>query len=188
MLPATIEQAKKWKSDAFAILYDATYDSIYRYIFHRLLDTIHTEDTISLVYEKAFKNITKFRGSTENELYSWLYQIAYNSIIDHQRSVHDVDSLEEILWEPWVHHDTGDIIDKKEKLEEVLEFLKTLTEKERNIITMRIWDDMEYSDIAKITWESETNLRKITSRTLAKIAANVSPLAFLSFIFFHVWK
>ncbi len=100
MLPGTIEQAKNGKSDAFATLYDATYDSMYRYIFHRTLDTIHTEDIISLVYEKAFKNITKFRGTTENELYSWLYQIAYNSIIDHSRREHEVESLEDIIWEP----------------------------------------------------------------------------------------
>lgn len=55
MLTRDIERAKKGESDAFAILYDATYDQIYRYIFHRVLDTIHTEDIISIVYEKAFK-------------------------------------------------------------------------------------------------------------------------------------
>lgn len=100
MLGATIDQAKNGSSNAFAVLYDATYDIIYRYIFHRTLDTMHTEDIISLVYEKAFKNIKKFRGTTENEIHSWLYQIAYNSIIDHARMSHDVASLEEVLWEP----------------------------------------------------------------------------------------
>ena len=67
-------------------------------------------------------------------------------------------------------------------------YLETLGERERSIITMKIWDDMDYSEIAKITGESEANLRKITSRTLAKIAANVSPLAFITFILLHVWK
>lgn len=188
MLPGTIFEAKNGASEAFATLYDATYDSIYRYIFYRTLDTIHTEDIISLVYEKAFKGIKKFRGTTENEVYSWLYQIAYTTVIDHSRKHQDVDSIEELAWEPAHYEENGDLLDKKEKLREVIAYLETLPEKEKNIITMRVWDDMDYSQIAEITWESEVNLRKITSRTLAKIAANVTPLAFVSFILFHVWK
>ncbi|GAB0174553.1 MAG: sigma-70 family RNA polymerase sigma factor [Candidatus Altimarinota bacterium] len=188
MLTRDIERAKKGESDAFATLYDATYDQIYRYIFHRVLDTIHTEDIISIVYEKALKGIKKFRGTSENELYSWLYQISYTSIIDYSRGSHDIESLEEVTWEPVYHEEKGNTLDNKEKLEEVLLYLKTLSEKERSIITMRIWDDMDYSEIAKITGDSEANLRKITSRTLAKIASNVSPLAFVSFILIHVWK
>lgn len=188
MLPATIERAKKWESDAFATLFDGTYDRIYRYIFHRVLDTIHTEDILSLVYEKALKHVTKFRGTTENELYSWLYQIAYTTIVDFSRKSHDVESLDELLWEPSYHEDKWNIFDHKGKLDEVLAYLETLGEKERSILTMRIWDDMDYSEIAKITWESEPNLRKILSRTLAKIAANVSPLAFITLLFIHVWK
>jgi RNA polymerase sigma-70 factor, ECF subfamily len=188
MLPATIDRAKKWESDAFATLYDGTYDRIYRYIFHRVLDTIHTEDILSHVYEKALKNITKFRWTTENELYSWLYQIAYTTIVDFSRKSHDVESLDELIWEPRYEEDKWKLFDHREKLDEVLSYLKTLSEKERNIITMRIWDDMEYSEIAKITGESESNLRKILSRTIAKIAANVSPLAFISLILIHVWK
>ncbi len=188
MLAKVIERVKSWESDAFATLYDATYDRIYRYIFHRVLDTLVTEDIISTVYHKALKNRKKFRWTTENEIYSWLLQISYTSIIDYNRWSHEIQSLEEILWEPSTIWDNGNTIDQKEKLDEILSYLETLTEKEKCIITMRIWDDMEYDEIARITGESEANIRKITSRTLAKIAANVSPLTFVSFLLTHVWK
>jgi RNA polymerase sigma factor (sigma-70 family) len=153
-----------------------------------VLDTIQTEDIISEVYHKALKNVKKFRWSTEGEVHSWIFQIAYTTIIDHARHEHEIESLEEITWEPSIVEEKWSTLDAKDKLSEVISYLETLTEKERSIVTMRIWDDMDYSEIAKVTGESESNLRKICSRTLAKIAANVSPLAFVSFILHHVWR
>jgi DNA-directed RNA polymerase specialized sigma24 family protein len=65
--------------------------------------------------------------------------------------------------------------------------MKTLSEKERNILTMRIWDDLSYAEISLITGDSEANIRKITSRTLAKIASNVSALSLIIFLLSHVY-
>jgi DNA-directed RNA polymerase specialized sigma24 family protein len=50
---------------ALGALYDATYDKIYRYVFHRTLDTLETEEIMSDVYMKVFKNLKKFRGTSE---------------------------------------------------------------------------------------------------------------------------
>ena len=47
--------------DALGILYDASYDQVYRMLFHRTLDTAFTEDLISDVYMKVMKGIRKFQ-------------------------------------------------------------------------------------------------------------------------------
>ena len=73
-------------------------------------------------------------------------------------------------------------IDNKTKLNEVLNFMKTLTEREQTILTLRIWDDLSYDEISFITGESVVNTKQIVSRSLAKIAANVSYIIFLTFI------
>lgn len=185
MLVDTLAQAKTWDTKAFGALYDASYDRVYRYIFHRTLDTIQTEDIISEVYEKVMRSMTKFRGSTEWEYYSWIYHICYTTIIDYSRADIWVDSLEDISWEPY--YDASDDIDARDKLVEVLEYMKTLSEKERTILTMRIWDDLSYAEISLITGESEANIRKIVSRTLAKIASNVSALSLIIFLLSHVY-
>jgi DNA-directed RNA polymerase specialized sigma24 family protein len=64
--------------------------------------------------------------------------------------------------------------------------MDTLSLRDKNIVMMRIWDDMSYEDISRITGESVANSKKIVSRTLEKIAANVSVSAFILLILPHV--
>lgn len=187
MLPQTLAQAKIWDMSAFGVLYDESYDRVYRYIFHRTLDTTVTEDIISEVFIKALKNIKKFRGMTEGEYYAWIFQISYTTLIDFSRKKIWIDSLEEIEWELWYEENKDDVLDRKEKLKEVLKYMKTLTEKERTIITMRIWDDLSYEEIAWITQETEINIRKIVSRTLTRIISNVSALSIIFLFITYVW-
>lgn len=60
-------------------------------------------------------------------------------------------------------------IDNKSKLEEVLTYMSSLSEKEQAILRLRIWDELSYQEIADITGESVVNAKKIVSRSLAKI-------------------
>lgn len=67
-----------------------------------------------------------------------------------------------------------------------MNFLGTLSEKERTILTMRIWDDLSYAEISEITGESVANAKKIVSRTMAKIAANVTYIFIFSLFLSYV--
>ncbi|MFZ2256387.1 MAG: sigma factor-like helix-turn-helix DNA-binding protein [Patescibacteria group bacterium] len=78
-------------------------------------------------------------------------------------------------------------IDDRDKLREVLNYINTaLSERDKNIVMMRIWDDMSYEDISRITGESVSNSKKIVSRTLQKISANVSAFCLLALVLQHV--
>lgn len=67
-----------------------------------------------------------------------------------------------------------------------MNFLGTLSEKERTILTMRIWDDLSYAEISEITGESVANAKKIVSRTMAKIAANITYIFIFSLFLSYV--
>jgi DNA-directed RNA polymerase specialized sigma24 family protein len=62
----------------------------------------------------------------------------------------------------------------------------TFSERDKNILLLRIWDDMSYDEIAQITGESVSNSKKIVSRSLAKIGANISFSALFIFFISHV--
>ncbi len=80
----------------------------------------------------------------------------------------------------------GDI-DNRDKLRAVLDYINTnLSERDKNIIMMRIWDDMSYEEISRITGESVSNSKKIVSRVLEKISANVSAFCLLALALQHV--
>ena len=185
-LTDAIVQAKSWDKDALGILYDASYDQVYRMIFHRTLDTTITEDIISGVYMKVIKGIGKFEWNSEWEYFSWILRIAYTTLIDSVRSDRPTDSIDDIDWEPSISTDTGKEVDHRDKLSEVLSYMNSFSRRDRIILTMRIWDDLSYEEISSITGVSVSNSKKIVSRSLEKISANISPLAFLVFLTAHV--
>lgn len=186
MPDSSIQKAKSWDMNAFGELYDTSYDRVYRFLFHRTLDTTFTEDIISDVYAKALKNMSKFRGNTLWEYFSWILHIAYTTLIDHLRYQTPIERFDDITWEP-SYSDDKNHIDKKDTLESVLTYMSTFKERDRVILTMRIWDEMSYEEIAKITGESPSNIKQIISRSLKKISANVSQFSISAFLISHVF-
>ena len=96
------------------------------------------------------KALERFEAQEGASFKSWIYRIAQNTIIDYYRSKKeqvDIDEISEIGF----HENITDIIDNKEKLLRVREFLKTLKPIEQEIIFLRIWDDLSYKEIAEIT-------------------------------------
>ena len=177
-----IDRIRSGDMDGFSILYDISCDRVYASIFHRTLDVSLTEDIVSQVYFKALKTIKNFRGNTQWEFFSWILRIGYTTMIDNLRWTHESTSLDELVFEPWYHDPGIENIDNKTKLQEVIAFMDTLSDRERIILTYRIWDDMSYAEIATITWESVDNCKKIVSRTLEKIGSNIAPLTPLTII------
>jgi RNA polymerase sigma factor (sigma-70 family) len=70
------------------------------------------------------------------------------------------------------------------KLEEVVKFMDSLKKEHKDVLIMRIWDNLSYREIAEITGLSESNCKKIVSRNLVKIneAVVYSLLLFLIII------
>ncbi len=169
---------------AFGELYDMSYEKVYRFIYHRTGDHEQSEDIVAETYMKALKRISHFRGQHEWEFFSWIYRIAYTTMIDHVRTTRTVDALDDV--EAWYQTDEGKKLDTDSKLSEVMNFLHTLSEKERTIFTMRIWDELSYAEISEITGESVSNAKKIVSRTMAKIAANITYIFIFSLFLSYV--
>jgi RNA polymerase sigma factor (sigma-70 family) len=186
MFQNALQSIRSGDMSSFASLYDLSCDRVYRSIFHRVLDTALTEDIMSQVYMKALKTIKNFRGTSEWEFFAWILKIAYHTTIDELRGyTYDI-PLEDIEFE-WVYHETEySNLDNKSRLEEVLGFLSTISERDRMILTYRIWDDLSYKEISDITGESVSNCKKIVSRTLEKLSANIVGIISLTLLLNYV--
>lgn len=182
-----IQKAKSWDLHAFWDLYELSYERVYRFLFYRTLDTDSTESLVSDVYAKAINQIRKFRGNTEWEFFSWILQIAYTTFIDSTRKKYENTSLEDIEWEAaYTLHIESDI-DNRDQISQVLKYMdENLSPRDKNIIMMRIWDEMSYEEISRITGESVSNSKKIVSRVLQKISANIAHFSLLFLVLEHV--
>lgn len=163
------------------MLYERYIDQIFAYIYRKTSDREVAEDICSQVWIKALKSL-EFFGEDENAHFkAWIYRIANNSVIDYYRTRKEKVDIDEII-EPGIREDFAAQIDAKDKLTEIRKFLDTLSDIQKEIFILRIWDDMSYKHIAKLLGKKEDNCKKIFSRTLEKLKANI--YLFFALIFF----
>lgn len=180
-----ILDCKNWKIDSFSVVYDFYIKKIYDFCFYKTYDKEIAEDITSDVFMKAFKSIWTFKWENSNDMWAWIYRIAYNTVIDYYRTKKESVQLENIEETIWYREDFSKSFDEKTKIDEVLKFLETLPEAHKSILTMRIWDDLSYKEISQITGQSVDNCKQIVSRNLRKIQENIT---FMIMIFFILIK
>lgn len=178
-----IQKIQSWDKYLFWEIYEKYVDEIYKFIFLKISDKQISEDLTSETFFSALQNISQFDAENENSNFrAWIYKIAYNKVINFyrikDREVEIPDDFD-IIFE----NNFSENLDNKNKLEEVLKYIKTLNKNERNVIIYRIWYDLSFSEIAEILWLSLDNCKKISSRTMKKIYSNFVTILFIFLIF-----
>ncbi len=175
---AAIKRTQDGDPDAFAELYDAYIKRIYDFIYYRTGHKETAEDLTSVTFTKAFQNIKSFR-SGEGLFSSWLFKIARNTVIDNARTRKPTVDLDAAANAPSQDNVAGEA-EVKDKLEQVKKYLNELSEDQRDVVVMRLWDQLSYAEISEVTGKSPGNCKVIFSRALQKIQTELVPL--LSFI------
>jgi RNA polymerase sigma-70 factor, ECF subfamily len=166
-----IARVQRGEAEAFTELYDAYVKKIYDFIYYRTFHRETAEDLTSQVFFKALDNISSFR-TTKGNFSSWLYRIARNTVIDHTRTRKVTDNLS-------VHEHLTDATnlvkdtDRQLLEEQVKKILANLSPEARDVVVMRIWDELSYADIAAITGKTEASLKMLFSRTISKLQQQV---------------
>lgn len=142
----------------FADIYVEFSPRLYRYVFHRVDDHAVSEDLISQVFFKALKNIKKFDAEKGN-VSTWLYTIASHAVIDFYRRDETCESLDDYGDRLSFQERHGDRMDSEIRLEKVLGALKKLPLKTQEIITLRIFAELPFAEIAKIVGIGESGVK-----------------------------
>lgn len=176
--PEILAQIMAGDTDQFGLLYDAYAEHIYRYHFYRTHDRATAEDLTSATFFKAIQNIKSF-DSRKGNFSAWLYRIARNTLFDHFRTEHrtePIESAEEIT----DHADLEKNIIDRELVANVRASFKELSADQREIITLRVWDELTYPEIAKMLGKSEASCKMAFYRATMKLKELAPPaMAFL---------
>jgi RNA polymerase sigma-70 factor (ECF subfamily) len=159
---------------AFGQLYDLHVRRIYNFIYYKTLQKDVAEDLTSQTFFKVLKNIHTV--DPEQSFVSWVYRIAQNTVIDHFRSLRPVADIDDI----WDISDGTDIAKEAVNAEDakhIERYLKKLSKLERDIIIMRVWQELPYKHIAEIVDKTETNCKVIYSRSMQKLRKLMPPAA-----------
>lgn len=131
-------------------------DGLYRIAFHYLEDESDAKDAVQDVFIKLWKSAGMLDSIKNPEAYS--YTLVRNVCIDRLRS------NRKIVRTGTVDDGSGDDppdkeLSDREALKKTMEYIEELPEKQRAIVRMRIFEELEYDEIARRLGISEINTR-----------------------------
>ena len=163
-------ESKKEQSLDFTYIFETYYKRIYNYYYYRVQNQQIAEDLASQLFEKAMTKISSYESSKGN-FEVWLFAIARNILNDYFRSQkkYPWSSLDSVLEMISEESNLEQMIFQAEETKVLLDMIKTLKEKERNIIAYKFGADLKNKEIAELLGIGEKNVSVILYRTLKKL-------------------
>lgn len=178
---SAIAACKAGDLEAFDTLYTAHVDAIYRYLYRRTLNRMTAEDLASTTFLKALERIDGFDPS-KGRFGGWVMTIAKNVLTDHFRALKPHTDIEDV-WDLSSDDDVAHDLEDREAHAQLREALKQLPKDKREIVLLRVWEDLSYAEIAALTGKTEGNCKVIFSRAM-KDLRTLLPLSALLFLLF----
>lgn len=170
--PQIIARVKSGELDQFGRLYDLYIKKIYNFIYYKTMHKETAEDLTSQTFFKAMERINQFDGN-KGTFSSWIYKIARNTVIDHYRTKKPQTNIED-FWGISDDSDTEKDIDISQKLEQVKKYLENFKPDQREIVIMRLWDQLSYQEIAEITGKTVASCKMTFSRVVTKLREDMA--------------
>jgi len=139
---------------------------LYNYFRYRLGDEGVAEDLTSVVLEKAW--LKRHRYRKDRAAFSvWLFSIAKNEVIGYlrKRQVSLPISMAEIASDETIEHS----LEQSQDIQQLSHLLAGLSERERELISLKFGADLNNREISTVTELSESNVGTILSRALQKL-------------------
>lgn len=148
-----IDLTLKGQTEAFGQLVLKYQDRLYNTVFHVVGHAEDARDIVQEVLVQAFLKLDTFRR--ESAFYTWLYRIAFNVAITHQRRRRPTVSLDRVREasgrEPVdCENNPAEILDRKEQCCQVRQAIGQLAEEHRAVLVLREIDGCCYETIAEI--------------------------------------
>ncbi len=148
-----IEQALGGHSEAFGQLVLKYQDRLFNTVFHVVG---HTEDARDIVQEalvQAFLKLDTFRR--DSAFYTWLYRIAFNVAITHQRRRRPTVSMDRAretgaMDPPDNRESPAESMERKERCVQIRLAIRQLPDEHRAVLVLREIDGCCYETIAEV--------------------------------------
>ncbi len=171
------------RNSIFTRIYYKHRERIYWYIRKKVASTELAEDIAAEVFMKLLENEDILLCKDAKRIQAWLYFVARNKVIDTYRkkesNVAKVrDSEDGELFDMLMVSEDGVLDDmiEREKYESVLAGLDGLDCTDREVITLRLMDDLKFSQIATVLEEEEGAVKMRYYRAIDKLKETVQRL------------
>ena len=167
-----IEQVLSGKVNAFSYIVDRHKDKAYNLAFRICGNHEEAEEIAQDSFLKAFNSLRSFK--MKSSFATWLYRIVYNTSISHVRirktrvlSIDDFPADATVFMAGNASEDEEDVEFRKSMLNFALQ---KITEKERGLITLYYFDELNTEEISEITMISKSNIKVKLFRARQKMS------------------
>ena len=147
------------KEKAYTQIIRKYQEKLYWHIRRMVVDHEDANDVLQNVFIRVWNGLENFREDAQ--LYTWLYRIAVNICIDHQRRekrspLEFRESMDEVFEQQnEVARDPFSDVHDRELREQMLSAIDDLTPEHKAVIVLRTLEGMSYKDIGEILGCSE---------------------------------
>ncbi|MGM0501608.1 MAG: RNA polymerase sigma factor [Bacillota bacterium] len=156
---------------SFAQIYEYYFPKIYNYLRSRVPNIEIADDLTADVFNDVIDNLDKF-DSSKGSFSTWLFTIAHNVVVDYykhrNKTVNNV-SLEVVANSADSQINLEDKLINQELRKSLLLALKKISERKRNLLTLKFWGGLTNRRIAEITGLTESNVGVIVYRTVKEL-------------------
>lgn len=148
----------------FKILMTTYQERLYHTIYKIVLSHENTDDVLQNTFIKVFRSLKNFQF--KSSLYTWMHRIAVNEALTFRRSM--VMSAKVIpLDGVSVPHVEG--VDTEDLLRKLESAINTLPEKQKEVFTLRYYDEMSYESMSQLLGTSVGALKASFHHAIKKV-------------------
>ena len=165
-----IQRAKQGEPEAFEQLYEANFDRIYRYLLLKVRNRADAEDMTQQVFLKALESIGSFRWRGV-PFSAWLFRIARNQAVDYFRKKGKQMTLplDEARSVTTADFDPVALAEQKLRIEQLATACQSLSEAQREVISLRFAGGLSVAETAKAMGKSEGAVKVSQHDAIAKL-------------------
>lgn len=173
-----IQRAQQGDEEAFARLYQAYVQEVYRYVYQRVSDAHTAEDITGDVFTKAVEGLPTYEDRGQTWL-AWLYRIAHARVVDYYRrrdrrpKDSDIEfaqlASDEDMDAPLLHKDISDALHSA---------LNQLTDEQRDVIILRFIEGKRIEVVAHLMGKKPNAIKALQHRALKAMAVRLERAGF----------
>jgi RNA polymerase sigma-70 factor (ECF subfamily) len=155
-----VRRAQENDREAFAQLYEAHFDRIYRYLVLKLGNVTEAEDMTQQVFLKALQSISSYKWKGVS-FSAWLYRIAHNQTIDYYRKKgkREATPLEDVILTSDDNPQAA--LEQKSQIERMLAAARELTRSQRDVLSLRFASELSIAEVAGIMGKSQGAIKAL---------------------------
>ncbi|HEY3079154.1 MAG TPA: sigma-70 family RNA polymerase sigma factor [Chloroflexota bacterium] len=163
-----VDAATQGDARAFAALYDAHVERVYRHVYYRVGNRADAEDLTQQVFLQAWRAIGRYRR-TGAPFLAWLFAIAHNAVAGFYRGLKDAAPLdfEPEVRDRWADPEGAALAGHDRAA--VRRAILRLKPEQQQVVIMRFVEGLDHAAVAAALGTSEGNVRVIQHRALREL-------------------